>query len=325
MTQFKLYSNADIEAYISVRDGETKLGEKLTFLNSLDELKDLPKSNIIIGVPESIGPRANHGLSGAENAWKAFIKAFVNIQYNSFISNKKIVLLGAFDIDNKTENQNITIQNLREVTQNLDDIIYPLIKLIKETGHTPIVIGGGHNNCYPTIKGASLGKKEKISAINIDPHADFRANEGRHSGNGFSYAFQDGLLKEYHVFGLHENYNSEYILNQFKAIEQISFKSFESILQENNLINSLDKSLKNLSKNLGLEIDLDSIKYMPSSAYTPSGFSIEEVRRIINQIVKSKSIEYLHICEGAPNNLQENKIVGKCISYFVTDFIKSSD
>lgn len=59
---------------------------------------------------------------------------------------------------------------------------------------TPIAIGGGHNNAYPMLKGYSLAKKEKINAINCDPHADFRALEGRHSGNGFSYAVNDGYL-----------------------------------------------------------------------------------------------------------------------------------
>jgi formiminoglutamase len=32
--------------------------------------------------------------------------------------------------------------------------------------------------------------------------------EGRHSGNGFSYAYEEGFLKIFY-FGLHENYTSK--------------------------------------------------------------------------------------------------------------------
>lgn len=60
---------------------------------------------------------------------------------------------------------------------------------IVSAGVVPIVIGGGHNNSYGMLRGSSKGLNSQVNAINIDPHADFRELEGRHSGNGFSYAF----------------------------------------------------------------------------------------------------------------------------------------
>ena len=302
MYHFKLYKAEDINNKFSVRNGETKLGEQIEFVKKIDDLRQLESSIVILGIPESYGPRANYGKYGAENAWQAFLNAFLNIQHNSFISDKKIVLLGAFDLK-QLETSEESINQLRKTTQEIDDLVYPLIHTISESGHTPIVIGGGHNNCYPIIKGVSMAKKEAIQSINIDPHADFRVVEGRHSGNGFSYAFNDGLLDKYHVFGLHENYNSQYIINT--------------------LIEKLRKAIEFFGKqSIGIEIDLDCILNMPSSAFTPSGFSVEEVRKILNVILKSKSANYLHICEGAPNDNKEALIVGKTISYLVSDFIK---
>ena len=322
MYHFKLYKAEDINNKFSVRNGETKLGEQIEFVKKIDNLRQLESSIVILGIPESYGPRSNYGKHGAENAWQAFLNAFLNIQHNSFISDKKIVLLGAFDLK-QLETSEESINQLRKTTQEIDDLVYPLIHTISESGHTPIVIGGGHNNCYPIIKGVSMAKKEAIQSINIDPHADFRVVEGRHSGNGFSYAFNDGLLDKYHVFGLHENYNSQYIINQFKENEKLDFTSFEEILFNNTLIEKLRKAIEFFGKqSIGIEIDLDSILNMPSSAFTPSGFSVEEVRKILNVILKSKSANYLHICEGAPNNNKEALIVGKTISYLVSDFIK---
>ena len=88
-----------------------------------------------------------------------------------------------------------------------------LIFKIVSAGKTPIVIGGGHNNAYGNIKGTSLALNKPINVINFDAHTDFRALEGRHSGNGFSYAFQEGFLNNYFIFGIHENYSSKAVLN----------------------------------------------------------------------------------------------------------------
>jgi arginase family enzyme len=48
------------------------------------------------------------------------------------------------------------------------------------------------------IKDQRLQRKT-INAINFDAHSDFRILEGRHSGNGFSYAYEEGFLKKYFV------------------------------------------------------------------------------------------------------------------------------
>ena len=63
----------------------------------------------------------------------------------------------------------------------------------------PIIIGGGHNNAYGNIKGTSLAIGEPINVINFDAHSDFRPEEGRHSGNGFSYAYTEGFLNYYFI------------------------------------------------------------------------------------------------------------------------------
>ena len=74
----------------------------------------------------------------------------------------------------------------------------------------------------------------------------------------------------------------------------------------------------------GIEIDLDAIPNIASSAMTLSGFSIEELRSFISFFAKQKNASYIHICEGAPDLDQEknNHLIGKLIGYLVTDFIK---
>jgi formiminoglutamase len=85
----------------------------------------------------------------------------------------------------------------------VDDEVEQLAKMITEAKKIPIVIGGGHNNTYPLIKGTAKGWHKagviplaQINCINLDAHSDYRPMEGRHSGNAFRYAEEDGLFTE---------------------------------------------------------------------------------------------------------------------------------
>ena len=205
-------------------------------------------------------------------------------------------------------------------------IVFNLIKL----GKTPIIIGGGHNNSYGNIKGAALAKGKPINAINFDAHSDFRILEGRHSGNGFSYAFEEGFLKKYFIFGLHENYISKSVLDIIKKIEdRVRYNTYDSvnIRREKDFDTEMTNALEFINNDFyGLEIDLDAIPNIASSAMTLSGYSIEQVRQFISFFGKTKNATYLHICEGAPDLGEEknNHLIGKLIGYMITDFIKAN-
>jgi formiminoglutamase len=201
------------------------------------------------------------------------------------------------------------------------DLIHQIVK----AGKIPIVIGGGHNNSYGCIKGTALALKKPINVINFDAHSDFRAEEGRHSGNGFSYAYAEGFLKNYFIFGLHENYTSDHIfktLNKFRAIKYNTFESV-SIRGEMTFGSELDRTAEFISVNpFGIEVDCDAIKNIPSSAMTPSGYSVKKARAFVNYFGKQKKVKYLHICEAAPTTDSEIK-VGKLITYLITDFMRA--
>jgi formiminoglutamase len=74
--------------------------------------------------------------------------------------------------------------------------------------------------------------------------------------------------------------------------------------------------------NFGLELDCDAIKGFPSSAQTPSGFAINMIRNFIRIASEEEHIKYLHICEAAPH---EYSLIGKTLSYLVSDFIRKEE
>ena len=218
------------------------------------------------------------------------------------------------------------IEKARKLTDKIDKHVTDLIYQIVSSGKKPIVIGGGHNNAYGNLKGTSLALKKPINVVNFDAHSDFRRQEGRHSGNGFSYAYAEGFLRNYFIFGLHENYTSDHIFKTLDKFKALKYNTYEDVIIRKNkkFKDELERASKHIAdKPFGIELDCDAIKYIPSSAMSPSGFSVKKARTFVSYFGKQSNATYLHICEAAPTPETET-LVGKLITYLITDFMRAN-
>jgi formiminoglutamase len=322
MSKLHLYSSADLLALTSCREGETKLGQVFATVSSLDQLATDNAKFVLVGLAEDLGVIANGGKPGAANTWSEVLPVLCNIQSNEKLAGTDILLLGCLTFEEELKQaQGAGTAQLRTLVNTIDEAVLKLAEAIFASGKVPLFIGGGHNNAYPILKAFSQTHKQVVNTINIDAHADFRALEGRHSGNGFSYAFQEGFLHKYAVLGLHENYNSQYLRNELSSNpDRIQATSFEDFLTgKTTPVQAFKHALTFTTGFCGLEIDLDSMAQVAASAASPTGFTAEQIRAFIYQ-TKGTKMGYLHICEGIAN--AEN-LVAKLIGYLVTDFIKA--
>ena len=331
----------DLAKITNHRSGEIKFGEKMITvpkdIDTLTFIKTCEAKYVLFGIPEDIGIRANFGRPGAASAWESAIKSIANIQHNRFCKGNQLIVLGQLEVHkemkevedldfNDIDDRAKLSQLVEQIDKDVSHIIFNIVKL----GKIPIIIGGGHNNSYGNIKGSALAKGKPVNAINFDAHSDFRILEGRHSGNGFSYAFEEGFLKKYFIFGLHENYTSKSVLDIIKKIEdRVRYNTYDSIniRKEKEFNQEMEQALEFINDDFyGIEIDLDAIPNIPCSAMTLSGFSVEQLRQFISFFAKFRNATYLHICEGAPDLGEDknNHLIGKLIGYLVTDFIKSN-
>ncbi|WP_029037517.1 formimidoylglutamase [Salinimicrobium xinjiangense] len=326
MKELKLYSEKHLSRYLSVRPGETKLGEKVQFCNSFEDLEKTPAKIVIFGIPEDIGVRANYGKPGTAGAWKEFLKSFLNVQENEYNSGDKILLLGEIttsELMQKAGNIDISdpnyVQKLGDLVLQLDTMVSEVVKKVILAGKFPVIIGGGHNNAYGNIKGASEAFSKPINVLNIDAHTDLRKTDYRHSGNGFSYAFKNGFLERYSVFGLHKNYTPHYIFEEMKQSENIHFNLLEELPKQGREKTFLEHLNFVRSEKFGLELDCDAIENFPSSAVSPAGLGMEEIRKLLQEVANEENCCYLHICEAMA---AEYFSTGKALSYLVTDFLR---
>lgn len=346
--ELKIYSQAQIGEIVKIREGEIRLGEKVCVLNNVS-INDLeynlsvsPCRYVLIGLPEDIGVRANFGRAGAYSAWHPALSTILNAQSNRFLTGEEILVLGFVDFSKELDEiKDINIQNkealkkVRDIVKEIDDFVSPIISLIVKSGKEPIIIGGGHNNAYPNIKGTVNGlmqsakiNKPSINCINCDAHADLRPLEGRHSGNAFSYAMDEGFLDKYAIVGLHEIFNTESVIENIFSNERISASFFEDIFIEGD--DGFDNAVRDAiiftgRGYIGLELDLDTIQNIPSSAKTSSGISTIQARRFVNKVASHSNVAYFHIAEAAPvlSHIKTDLKTGKLIAYLVTDYIKA--
>lgn len=329
---FKLATTAEVAGMTNRRAGETKLGETLLTLPAGEWKQLLAESAakyVLIGIPEDIGVRANGGVGGAHTLWEPFLKAFCNIQDTEGLKGDQVLLLGAFDFgEMMTASLDKDLPALREMVGRLDAIIYPVIVAVCRAGKIPVVIGGGHNNCYPILKAAATVAGQAVNCINLDAHSDYRIAEGRHSGNGFRYARMEGYLARYAIVGLHRNYNSQPVLNDITADTDIQVSFYEDLFLEAK--SGFDEAVMQAidftrPMPTGIELDMDCIRNVLSSAATPDGIDAILARQYLHTCAKQAAVAYVHITEGAVilRDGRTDNSVAKLAAYLVSDFLRA--
>lgn len=344
LRHFKPYSKTDLLSLTRIRRFETKMGETVGVLHEGDmaeAINNLDAQYVLLGIPEDLGVQANFGQPGTSTAWMAFLQAFLNCQSNDFLTGENMAILGYFDfgdlqylIDKNAYDEDEKVEAYRHAVSQIDDEVESVVKLLVAAGKIPIVIGGGHNNAYPLIKGAAKGLHAaqaiplpQINAINLDAHTDYRPAEGRHSGNGFRYAEENGFLQKYCVVGIHENYLPQNVWIDIVNNPFVDVLTYEDIFihEKRSFRQALTHAIDFTADTYcAIELDLDSVQDVVSSACTPSGLQPLHARQYVNLCAAHTKAAYLHICEGAAKlaNGTSNELTGKLISYLVSDFVK---
>ncbi len=346
MRHFKFYSKADILYFTRLRKFETKLGERIQAVSDISQFESFLQTTmakfVLLGIPEDIGVKANNGIGGTDTTWLPFLQQFLNIQSNDFLDGNEIILAGHFDfgdvqylIDTTAKTEEEKLEAYRHAVNTIDDEVETIIKIITEAKKIPVVVGGGHNNAYPLVKGAAKGWYKggaiplaQINCINLDAHTDYRPIEGRHSGNAFRYAEEDGYLQKYCVIGIHENYLPQNIWVDIVNNPFIDCITFEDIFvhEKRTFMQAVAHATGFTEDTLcGIELDLDSIQNTLSSAMTPIGILPIHARQYISFAAADSKPAYLHICEGATrlSDGRADEGTGKLISYLVSDFVKA--
>lgn len=318
------------------REGERKLGETIRTLPAnaglAEGLRALPEAGFaILLVPEDIGVRANFGRAGAAALPQATLRRLLAMQDNAGARGESLALAGEVVVQDLMQqavgldpHRPGDLARLHALVSEVDGRVTGAVREIVAAGRTAIVLGGGHENAFGVLAGVRGATGAAAGCVNLDAHADLRADAGRHSGNPFSKALEAGHLSRYAAIGLHEPYLNEHMWNLFAQDERLLGITLEGMLRgEPSLEEACDRAMAHVDGAPStLEVDLDAIAGVPSSAATPSGLSAEGVRRCVQRIASRLDARALHICEGIPGD-GDAAGVGKLAALIVRDFVSA--
>ena len=308
------------------RSGERRLG---------DHLKLRPEGEgqyIFVAVAEDIGVRANMGRPGAAASPAAILESIAKLPLNAWTESLDLGWVWVDVADLQAASHAHTgpdsLPALRELVAEVDARVEAALQPLFAAGKTPILLGGGHNNAFPLLKAAAA--RQPMNALNLDPHPDCRAMEGRHSGNGFSYAHAGGFLDRYVILGLSEhgcNEASWDMIRQTPGWTAITYESW-AVRGEMDMAHARDLALKHVQHApFGVEVCADGILGCPSSAQSEFGWTWEQVAATVYQAGQSGQARYLHLAEVAVGLCPEEKraAVARAAAWTALQFIRGCE
>ncbi len=267
---------------------------------------DLPSSSTascvvaILGVPQHIGVERNGGRVGAAEAPSAIRRALTKLAPTAFLDalqrgDLALYDIGDIDAEGKT---------LEQIHDEHHDIVEQLVR----RGIIPIVLGGGHDCAWPTVRAlSSVGTPYGV--INIDAHTDVRPlKDGRaHSGSPFrqmldmqqSHLIAGGFVE----FGIQSTAASAHHIASVRDAG-MHVEMLDDIRRDG-VLASWDRALTHASATgkvyVSVDIDAFASAYAPGvSAPAADGFTPAEVRPCIKRAAASGALAAFDVVEVNP-------------------------
>lgn len=254
-----------------------------------------------IGVPQHIGVERNGGRPGAAAAPGAVRAQLLKLATSAVVDvvragRMAMVDLGDIDTEGKT---------LEQIHDEQEDVVYRQLS----KGNLPIVIGGGHDTAWPTIRALDrVG--EPYGVVNIDAHADVRPlldGSRAHSGSPFyqmlttsERAMAPGAFVE---FGLQHHAVALAHLD-FLAEHEATVLMLDDV-RRRGLHAAWDRAMAVLtstgSSYVSLDMDAFASAYAPGvSAPAADGFAPHEVGYCLRLIGRNATLKVMDVVEVNP-------------------------
>lgn len=269
----------------------------------------------IVSVPFDLGIKLIKGRVGARFAPPKIKKEFYKLaKREKSFKNIKIIDYGNIvPID----------KNVKKTHERVTKVLKKIIK----NNVIPIVIGGGHDISFGSVKAAARIYK-KIGEINIDAHFDVRpVVDGKiTSGTPFRRLLEGGFLngKNFVELGVHSPKNLkehyQYIVNKKGTLIKLNF------INKAGIEKALNKAFKIAKKNTNaiiFDIDIDAIqkRFAPGcSAPSVKGFTKDQILQAAFVAGKNKSVKLFNLMEVSPVYDIHNKTV-KLAAKLILSFI----
>jgi formiminoglutamase len=291
---------------------DSRLGNHVKSIE-LTGLGNLPHGFVIVGFADETGVRNVGGRLGAAMGPSALRQKLYKFTTGA-------PLLPVYDLGDLLPLATI------EETHRAGALI---AKRIFETGHLPIVIGGGHDLGFPHALGLIEARpRQRWSVFNLDAHLDLRpTTHGITSGSPWFLLRENPLFQKSKSriveFGLQPHCNA-HVLVEYAKRHKIEMHWLEGI-RESGCLSLLQKLIKKHSASslVVVSFDIDSVQWSDApgcSAPQTLGFTAAEavaLARLSGKSAKVKSFGLFELSPALDREGQTATLAAHCIKAFL--------
>lgn len=246
-------------------------------------------SHVIVGCPQDIGVKRNHGRPGARNAPAAIRQALYKLKPAS--ESGEVFLMDLGDVD--------TSGDLEDIHDRLEGVITELMKL----GKTVISLGGGNDISFPDASGVQAEYPDFV-AMNVDAHLDMRKSDRRHSGTPYRNLVDTGKITPDNLYevGITTWANSPRYLADARNMG-VNIHTLQSIEKDGyaRFFKDLFSGIKGRPLFAGLDMDCVRASDAPGvSASSPVGLSAKAVLDFADRCRRHEHTKVFEITEVNP-------------------------
>lgn len=248
----------------------------------------------IIGLPDDLGVRLNHGRPGAAfgpTAFRAALARFGTTWDLTGFRELNVPVCDLGDIHPMIPDEgDDPIQALTTTHERVTEAL----RAVHQLGLIPICIGGGHDLTFPTIRALAQHASAPVAGANIDAHLDVRETVG--SGMPFRKLIEGGFLdpRAFSVIGAGRFTNAPEHINWLnKKLTRITTDFTPPRFDPNGPVHRF----------LSFDLDVLDGSLAPGvSAVNPAGMNMREAQEVVFQAGRDPRIRHFDMMELNPRH-----------------------
>lgn len=275
----------------------------------------------LLGAPDELGVRLNHGRPGASDGPDAFRAALAQFGTTYDAARAAPLEVAVFDAGDVIPADGDDAAALDETHHRITEAAQALHAL----GLVPVVIGGGHDLTLPGVRALAQRAACAVGGINVDPHLDVRETVG--SGMPYRRLIEGGWLdaRRFTELGVGRFSNSREHIEWLRARGGtiiLGDELLSSPLRNDRTCEEQSGGLKSIAAAIDLawrislptddssgflSVDLDVIDGAQApgvSSMNPSGLPVAVVCEIAHRAGAEPRIRHFDIMELSPPNDQ---------------------
>lgn len=253
----------------------------------------------LLGLPDELGVRLNHGRPGASQAPAAVRKALASFGTAWDGEEERCLNVGVFDAGDVPPADGDDSSALLETHRRVEEAALELHR----RGMIVVAIGGGHDLTLPTVRALAKHAGAPVGGINADPHLDVRDT----IGSGMPYRF---LIDEGHVdaerfveYGVGRWANAREHVEYLKERGSVLIGVERALAHPSALNLAFERISRGRTEPAFVSVDLDVIDGSQApgvSAVCPMGLSVEHVARLAWRAGAHPSVRHFDLMEMSP-------------------------